>query len=45
MKKIAVTIAALSLAGAANAGVPFFNGTCPGDITVHADERGPVLFP
>jgi hypothetical protein len=44
MKKIAVTIAALSLAGVANAGVPFFNGTCPGDIAVHADEGGPVYL-
>ena len=44
MKKIAITIAALSLAGAANAGVPFFNGTCPGGIEVHADQGGPVYF-
>lgn len=44
MKKIAITIAAVSLAGAANAGVPLFNGTCPGDIEVHADAGGPVYF-
>ena len=46
MKKIAIAIAiaALSLAGAANAGVPFFNGTCPGGIEVHADKGGPVYL-
>ena len=44
MKKIVITIAALSLTGAANAGVPFFNGTCPGGIEVHADQGGPVYF-
>ncbi|WP_201096687.1 hypothetical protein [Thiocystis minor] len=25
-------------------GVPFFNGTCPGDIEVHADKGGPVYL-
>ena len=44
MKRIAVTVAALSLAGAANAGIPFFNATCPGGIEVHTDEGGPVYF-
>ena len=44
MKRITVCIAALSLTGVAQAGLPFFNATCPGDIDVHADEGGYVYF-
>jgi hypothetical protein len=33
-----------SLATVANADVPFFNATCPGNIEVHADEGGPVYI-
>jgi len=44
MKRIAVTLAALSFAALTQAGVPFFNATCPGGIDVHADEGGPVYL-
>jgi hypothetical protein len=44
MKKITATIAGVSLAGIASAGIPFFNATCPGGIDVHADEGGYVYF-
>jgi len=44
MKRIAITLAALSFAGVTNAGIPFFNATCPGGIDVHAEEGGYVYF-
>ncbi|MBK1717221.1 hypothetical protein [Thiocystis violacea] len=44
MKRIAITLATLSVAGVANAGIPFFNATCPGGIEVHADKGGYVYF-
>lgn len=41
-----VTVSILGLAAVhappAVAAVPFFNGTCPGGIDVHADDGGPV---
>jgi hypothetical protein len=42
MNRILATVAALFLTGTANAGIPFFNATCPGGIEVHADQGGPV---
>ena len=38
------TAIALCLTGTANAGIPFFNATCPGKIEVHADQGGPVFI-
>jgi hypothetical protein len=32
------------LASAAQADVPFFNATCPGNVEIHADEGGPVFL-
>jgi hypothetical protein len=44
MIHFAFALSALLLAGAARAGIPTLNFTCPGDIEVHADEGGPVYF-
>jgi len=44
MKKLLLTVFALCLAGTANAGIPSFNATCPGNIEVHADQGGPVFL-
>ena len=44
MKKLLLTVFALCLAGTANAGIPLFNATCPGNIEVHADKGGPVYL-
>jgi hypothetical protein len=35
---------AMSSAGTAKAGIPLFNGSCPGGIEVHADEGGAVYL-
>ncbi len=37
-----ITIAGLTIAGAARAEVPFFNAVCPGNVEVHADDGGPI---
>jgi len=37
-----ITIAGLTMAGAARAEVPFFNAVCPGNGEVHADDGGPI---
>lgn len=37
-----VFVPGLVLAFPARAGIPLFNGTCPGGLDVHADEGGPV---
>lgn len=47
MKTRSVSTATLALlltghATPASAAVPFFNATCPNDVSVHADEGGPV---
>jgi len=44
MKKPSFVVLALCVMGTANAGIPFFNATCPGNIEVHADQGGPVFF-
>ena len=44
MRPIVFAIAILVSAGAAEAAVPFFNATCPGNISVHADQGGPVYI-
>lgn len=44
MKKLLLTAFALCLAGAANAGIPLLNATCPMSISVHADQGGPVFI-
>lgn len=44
MKKLSFVASALCMVGTANAGIPFFNATCPGNIEVHADQGGPVFF-
>ena len=44
MKKLLLTAFSFCLAGAANAGIPLFNATCPGNIEVHADKGGPVYL-
>ncbi|WP_447809158.1 hypothetical protein [Pseudomonas putida] len=31
----------LAASGAAHAGIPLLNATCPGNIEVHADKGGP----
>jgi len=45
MKKLSLTAFAFCLVtGAANAGIPSFSATCPGNIKVHADQGGPVFL-
>ena len=39
-----ICASALLLAGAAHAGIPLLNYSCPGDISVHADKGGPVYI-
>ncbi len=34
----------LAASGAAHAGIPLLNATCPGNIEVHADKGGPVYI-
>ncbi|MCX5516993.1 hypothetical protein OSH10_00980 [Kaistia defluvii] len=40
----AATLAALAIAGPAQARIPLVNATCPGNIEVHADEGGPIYI-
>jgi hypothetical protein len=44
MKKLLISSFALCLTGAAHAGLPLLNATCPGDISMHADKGGPVYI-
>jgi hypothetical protein len=44
MKYLIPVLASLSFAGAAQAGLPMLNATCPGGIEVHADQGGPIYF-
>lgn len=44
MKAALLAVPLLVLAGAAEAGIPTVNATCPGDIEVHADEGGPIYI-
>lgn len=44
MKRLCLAATVFCLSGAAQAGIPFFNAKCPGNIEVHADEGGPVYF-
>lgn len=44
MKQLLLGALVFSIAGAASAGVPLVNATCPGNIEVHADEGGPVYI-
>lgn len=39
-----IAAAALLISGTANAGIPLFNLTCPGNLEVHADQGGPVFI-
>ncbi len=39
-----IALSASTLAPAAMAAIPQFNGTCPGGIEVHADDGGPVYI-
>ena len=36
--------ALLAVSGAAQAGIPLVNATCPGNIEVHADKGGPIYI-
>lgn len=36
--------AVLVASGAAQAGIPMLNATCPGNIEVHADKGGPIYI-
>jgi hypothetical protein len=44
MIKRSIAAVALFITGTANAGIPLFNVTCPGNLEVHADEGGPVFI-
>ncbi|MCI0429035.1 MAG: hypothetical protein L0210_00625 [Rhodospirillales bacterium] len=44
MIKSLMVACGLCLAGAANAGIPLLNYSCPGNIEVHADQGGPVFI-
>lgn len=44
MKQLLLGALVFSIAGAASAGVPLVNATCPGNIEVHADEGGPIYI-
>jgi hypothetical protein len=45
MKTLLVATAALLATTAfAEAAIPFLNATCPGNISVHADEGGPIYL-
>lgn len=43
MKQL-LLVALLVASGAAQAGIPLLNATCPGRIEVHADEGGPIYI-
>jgi hypothetical protein len=44
MIKLFFAAALTFLAGAAHAGIPFFNAVCGDGIDVHADEGGPIYI-
>jgi hypothetical protein len=44
MNKLLIAAFGIFLSGAANAGIPSFNFTCPGNFEVHADQGGPVYI-
>ncbi|KAA0695860.1 hypothetical protein DT594_00325 [Halopseudomonas laoshanensis] len=44
MKKCCVLVSALGFCSVANAGIPLFNATCPGEIEVHADQGGAIYI-
>lgn len=44
MKKLIPVVVTLFTAGAAHAGIPLLNFTCPGGLEVHADQGGPVYI-
>ncbi|MDD0841340.1 hypothetical protein [Pseudomonas sp. Gutcm_11s] len=44
MKRSLIATAVLLMSGAAQAGIPQLNATCPGNIEVHADEGGPIYL-
>lgn len=44
MNRTLSAITLLLMAGAAQAGIPLLNATCPGNLQVHADEGGPVYI-
>ncbi|ATP45624.1 hypothetical protein V7V80_23535 [Pseudomonas kermanshahensis] len=39
-----ILVLLLAASGAAQAGIPLLNATCPGNIEVHADRGGPVYI-
>lgn len=39
-----IAMALVLVSGAAQAGIPLVNATCPGKIEVHADEGGPIYI-
>ncbi|HDS1819683.1 TPA: hypothetical protein QEM96_004382 [Pseudomonas putida] len=43
MKRLMIG-ALLAASGAAQAGIPLVNATCPGSIEVHADKGGPIYI-
>ncbi|MCE1007055.1 MULTISPECIES: hypothetical protein [Pseudomonas] len=43
MKRLMIG-ALLAVSGAAQAGIPLVNATCPGNIEVHADKGGPIYI-
>ncbi|CAK9889172.1 hypothetical protein [Pseudomonas fluorescens] len=43
MKRLLIG-ALLAVSGAAQAGIPLVNATCPGNIEVHADKGGPIYI-
>lgn len=43
MKRLLLSLL-LAASGAAHAGIPLLNATCPGNIEVHADKGGPVYI-
>ena len=43
MKRLMIG-ALLAASGAAQAGIPLLNATCPGNIEVHADKGGPIYI-
>ena len=44
MRAALLAASLLVFAGAAEAGIPFLNATCPTNIEVHADEGGPIYI-
>ncbi|WP_429111142.1 hypothetical protein [Aeromonas rivipollensis] len=44
MKKVLITVFALTMAGTASAALPQLNYECPGKIQMHSDEGGPVYI-